>query len=144
MNILEVGELIPERFSSILSHEWGGESSTTPLHIGKGWFPIIWTLCSSIENYYNNRSLNGKEPLEPVKISTIKEKFGTLRVYHQGGDEAVDAMISFAESMSCVTCEVCGSTEDVFKSSGWVSRRCLSCIPEGDKKEWKPVIWGKK
>ncbi len=53
----------------------------------------------------------------------VKEKFGGLRFYYDGGDQYVYGLVSFAEIMSESTCEVCG---DAGKSRGgpWVVTLC--------------------
>lgn len=53
----------------------------------------------------------------------VKEKFGGLRFYYQGGDDYVYGLVTFAEMMSESTCEVCG---DAGKSRGgpWVVTAC--------------------
>ena len=53
----------------------------------------------------------------------VKEKFGGLRFYTNGCDDAVYAMISMAESMSVRTCEVCGNPGKV-RHGGWISTLC--------------------
>ncbi len=60
----------------------------------------------------------------PQVIATqIKEKFGTLRFYYWGGDDYCRGIESMAESMSAVTCEVCGSPGKLRKG-GWVQTLC--------------------
>ena len=60
----------------------------------------------------------------PQVIATqIKEKFGTLRFYYLGGDDYCRGIESMAESMSAVTCEVCGSPGKLRKG-GWVQTLC--------------------
>lgn len=49
------------------------------------------------------------EPCEQVVARQIKEKFGALRFYVSGGDEATGGMIQMAECMSARTCEECGA-----------------------------------
>jgi hypothetical protein len=53
----------------------------------------------------------------------VKEKFGELRFYYDGGDSTIDGMVQMAEAMSYVTCEECGSPG---KSSrdGWIRVLC--------------------
>jgi hypothetical protein len=46
---------------------------------------------------------------ELPKVVQAKEKFGTLRLYIEGGKDSDYAITDFAESMSEVTCEVCGN-----------------------------------
>ena len=54
-----------------------------------------------------------------VKIAQYKEKFGTLRVYTDGGDEHVDGMIRFAEYLSAKTCQETGEAGDICKRGSW-------------------------
>ena len=64
------------------------------------------------------------EEAKKVPIATqVKEKFGGLRFYIDGGTDEHYAYISFAESMSRRTCEICG---DKGKPIGgyWISTRC--------------------
>lgn len=58
-----------------------------------------------------------------VVAGQVKEKFGTLRFYYTGGDDAIDGMVQLAEAMSAVTCDVCGAPGKK-NSSGWISTRC--------------------
>ena len=58
-----------------------------------------------------------------ITASQVKEKFGGLRFYTNGYNEAVSAMISMAESMSYRTCEVCGNPGRS-NNYGWISTLC--------------------
>lgn len=58
-----------------------------------------------------------------VTVDQVKEKFGTLRFYYSGGDETVDGMVRMAETMSSLTCEVCGN-KGKLGGRGWYSTRC--------------------
>lgn len=58
-----------------------------------------------------------------VVVSQVKEKFGGLRFYVDGGDDVVYGMISMAESMSYRTCEVCGNPGKA-NSEGWITTLC--------------------
>jgi len=51
--------------------------------------------------------MDAEAELVPTVVQ-VKEKFGTLRFYIQAGTDAHYNYISFAESMSAVTCETCG------------------------------------
>ena len=53
----------------------------------------------------------------------VKEKFGGLRFYVDGGDDWVYGAISMAESMSYRTCEVCGAP-GVTRGEGWIRTTC--------------------
>ena len=53
----------------------------------------------------------------------VKEKFGTLRFYYNGGDKVVDGIERMAESMSAVMCEECG-TPGRSRGGGWIRTLC--------------------
>ena len=74
---------------------------------GDGWFQILNQLMGNIQNHIDWKNRNG-EVVTQVTLDQVKEKFGTLRFYYTGGDDVIDGMVRMAESMSGVTCEVCG------------------------------------
>jgi hypothetical protein len=53
----------------------------------------------------------------------VKEKYGTLRFYYDGGDDYIQGLVALAESMSSCTCEECGApgTTD---GMGWIRTLC--------------------
>ena len=71
------------------------------------------------------------EKIYQVVAVQVKEKFGTLRFYYNGGDEYIHGLAAMAEAMSARTCESCGAPA---KSSGggWITTMCQPCI---DSKE---------
>jgi hypothetical protein len=58
-----------------------------------------------------------------VVASQVKEKFGALRFYYNGGDDVIDGMVGMAEAMSGCTCEACGNIGRV-RSGGWMRTLC--------------------
>lgn len=117
------------------------------VEVGAGWFNIIRTLCKCLSNDIHHarnrlraaqvypRDDGGKYRddceagvatalSELPSISTLKEKFGTLRVYVDGGNDMTYAYTSFAESMSACTCEVCGSPGKIDVGRGWLKTHC--------------------
>lgn len=77
------------------------------LECDDGWYEILSRLCYIVNNRIDYKQrLN--EPLESFYWSQIKEKFGGLRAYWEGGDEYIRGAIEMAESMSYITCEVTG------------------------------------
>lgn len=108
---------------------WGFECSD-------GWFNIINQLCSNIQSHIDwknsQRELLLKDnpykrtiPDEVVQVvaTQVKEKFGTLRFYYDGGDDKIDGMVRMAESMSAVTCETCGAPGST-RGGGWIRTLC--------------------
>jgi hypothetical protein len=63
------------------------------------------------------------EACDQVIATQIKEKFGTLRFYYCGGDDYCHGVESMAESMSAVTCEVCGSSGKI-RNGKWIRTLC--------------------
>ena len=88
-----------------------------------GWYAVLECLCFLMQ--YSTDVTNH----EQVEFIQIKEKFGSLRVYTDGHDDFQDALIDFACLMSTSTCEICGSTKDVFQmSSEYVKTVCQTCF----------------
>mgnify|MGYP001168938302 CR=1 FL=1 len=96
---------------------------------GDGWYDLINELCENIQNHVNNFNRNKPEEAHMVCQATqVKEKFGGLCFYTYGGDEYIDGMISFAESMSYHICTDCGQRSAKNESNrGWIYTLCNSC-----------------
>jgi hypothetical protein len=75
--------------------------------VDKGWRPIIFALSSCIQSHLDWVNRDG-ENVAQVVVAQVKEKFGGLRFYYDGGDEYVDGLVSMAEMWAERTCEVCG------------------------------------
>ena len=58
-----------------------------------------------------------------VIATQVKEKFGGLRFYVNGATDKIYNYISFAETMSYKTCEVCGSPGKTY-TDGWHQTLC--------------------
>lgn len=134
-----------------------------------GWFQIIFQACSLVESHIqdiqknNDFRLQVKEKIikgEDVneywtkqynedglipndvpqfRATQIKEKFGTLRFYYNGGDEFIGGVISAAENISAHTCEICGNPGKL-RSGGWMRTLCDKHAKEGNKIEKKNNI----
>jgi hypothetical protein len=131
-------------------------SGRCEMSINDGWFDIIDTLCGNIQNRIDNvirqreytiewnKDVNDPdydwadrsfvkrkerevpELVEQVVAKQIKEKFGTLRFYYDGGDDYIRGLEAMAASMSGVICEECGSpgTSRSTKKQRWVRVLC--------------------
>lgn len=71
----------------------------------------------------NAQYRNVPEKISQVVATQVKEKFGTLRFYTEGGDEYCGGVISMAEAISGVTCERCGNPGKT-NNSGWLKTLC--------------------
>ena len=92
---------------------------------GDGWYNILNQLMSNIQHHidWKNRK---EEVVAQVTLDQVKEKFGTLRFYYSGGDDAIDGMVRMAESMSGVTCEECSAPAQTH-GPGWIRTICEPC-----------------
>lgn len=96
---------------------------------GDGWYDLLDRLCFIIQDHLDwvNRT---EEKVPQVVAVQVKEKFGGLRFYYDGGDEHIGGMVRMAESMSYVTCETCGERGKV-RGGGWFYTACeLHTRPE--------------
>lgn len=86
-----------------------------------GWRDVIDTLCGRIDAYVKEKQK--VSPKFSVVATQVKEKFGTLRFYIYGGDDAIYDMIDAAEHQSGRTCEVCGDPGELHGPS-WLKTLC--------------------
>ena len=96
--------------------------------VGPGWWTIIETLCAHIDEHVKFKNeqrdrWNRGDGCEPVTIAQIKEKFGGLRFYYDGGDSVVAGMVYMAEAWAAHSCEVCGNMGKS-RSGGWIRTLC--------------------
>lgn len=126
----EFAKRMEEKYPSMFSEPYGG------FCIGAGWWPIIEALCEQIDAYTKWRN-NTREALlkdnphkhkipnavKPVKVAQIKEKFGGLRFYYDGGDDHISGMVRMAESWAGRSCEECGNV-GTSRNGGWIKTLC--------------------
>lgn len=144
----EFEDLLISRYPKIFRKNFGFECDD-------GWVNIIDGACHLIQSHINNqrgqkaralRRVRSGEPLRQwdhewlektpcpqLVIVQVKEKFGTLRLYHDGGDSYVFGVVDAAENMSSFTCEVCGNL-GTMNSSGWIKCLCETHREERNKR----------
>lgn len=99
-----------------------------------GWYWIIDNLCGHIQSYLdNNTHLN----IPQVVATQVKEKYGTLRFYFDGGNDYIYGMVSHTEYLSGTICEECGSHEEIGTTQGWYKTLCFSHWISSNYKEFK-------
>ena len=107
------------------------------IEVVDGWQQIIIALSKNIHSYVkhnnclreqlltqkpNNREI--PEYMEFPKVAQIKEKFGGLRFYIDGGDEYINGLIDMAESWAANTCEICGHRGEHRNDAGSLATLC--------------------
>jgi hypothetical protein len=105
-----------ERFPKMYGGKYGGFA------IGKGWYPLIEELSYTIQSHIDSKQKQG-EDCPQVVVQQVKEKFGTLRFYYNGGDEFIHGAVWLAESMTSKLCEECGGLGKQ-RNGGWVRTLC--------------------
>ena len=96
---------------------------------GDGWYWLIDNLCNSIQSYIDLNQAHNPD-ITQIVATQVKEKYGSLRFYYNGGDRLIDGMVWLAENLSYKICEDCGSTENVTQTEGWIYTRCEKCHKE--------------
>jgi hypothetical protein len=96
-----------------------------------GWFDLLDILLGDIQNYLKHSENKSFE------IFQIKQKFGGLRFYYENGDKVIDGIVRFAETMSLYICEICGTNQNLGKTSGWIIICCEDCSKKMNY-SWKP------
>ena len=105
-----------ERFPKMFANPYGGFAC------GEGWWPILEKLCSNIQHHLDWK--NKKSEVVPqVTVAQIKEKFGGLRFYYDGGDDEIRGMVRMAEAWAGNTCEDCGAPATK-QTTGWIKNVC--------------------
>jgi hypothetical protein len=105
-----------EKYPKMLSGQYGGFA------VGEGWWVILDKLMGQIQHHidWKNRE---REVVPQVVISQIKEKFGGLRFYYDGGDDYISGLVTMAESWAGSICEDCGSI-GTRRDGGWIRTLC--------------------
>jgi hypothetical protein len=93
-----------------------------------------YTIKTAHESLERGKEQQVRAACPQVIATQVKEKFGTLRFYYDGGDEYVRALENMAESMSARTCEVCGNPGKVYRDR-WHSTLCPTHAKEQHREE---------
>ena len=128
----ELDEKLVEKYPKIFADRFGDMTETAMcwgFECNDGWYNIIDVLCGEIQRYIDFKEKQD-DPVEQVVASQVKEKFGGLRFYIEGGDSVTFSLIDFAESMSLRTCEVCGNVGER-RGKGWIRTLCDAHDEEG-------------
>lgn len=114
--------MMHKEYPKIFANPYGGFA------VGQGWHRIIKSLCGQIQHHIDWKNEQFEkykrgEPVAQVTVAQIKEKFGGLRFYYDGGDSTIDGMVRMAESWAANTCEECG-VPSTKHTSGWIKNVC--------------------
>lgn len=155
-------QYLTEKYPKIFREMYGDPKQTCMAwgcECGDGWFYILDCLCLAIQDHIDQRTESikkkcapeGAELIPQVVAHQIKEKFGTLRFYYEGGDEYIRGLIRMSESITSRVCENCGRMDfSVGVTKGWIQHLCVECAAKSKKntspsnfeldKLWKKVL----
>ena len=124
-----------EAYPKMFANPYGGFA------VGAGWYPILEKLCSNIQHHLDWKEkqrdwairFNSTAPPEDMRpvpdkilqvtVAQIKEKFGGLRFYYDGGDDEIRGMVRMAEAWAGIACEECGGI-GTQRGGGWIRTLC--------------------
>ena len=115
----------PYLFSFLFDQYKSAEASEphkSQIRTRSGWYKILYNLCLALN------SIIAREGIDPklVYFTTIKQKFGGLRVYMTHPSAPVGAIgeaLAKATEESKRTCEDCGAVGEL-RAAWWVAVRC--------------------
>jgi hypothetical protein len=81
--------------------------------VGDGWYPLIKELIEDLIALGWDK-----------QTCQVKEKFGGLRFYINGGSDEIFNRISKAENDSYEICEICGEKGELKTDIGWYTTLC--------------------
>lgn len=113
----ELIDTFPELFSGLDS---GQPIAVFGFECGDGWFDLLKECIEKIKIECDRAAYN-------VKVSQVKEKYGSLRFYLSETTDVLDKIIDEAEKRSETTCENCGN-EGTFRKLSWVQVLCDNCL----------------
>lgn len=146
-------DTIVEKFPLLFNHSENSQEpfALFGFECGEGWYDIVYNMCAAMYGDYTSatymlnetvsriKQLGDREDLIELKlkyeasqskaakklplIAQVKEKFGTLRVYLDGGSNTPRGIAEMAEKMSEVTCEACGNKGKLY-TMGWHKTVC--------------------
>lgn len=105
---------------------------------GDGWYQLVRKLAVHAEELAREAGLDPESDTWP-HAAQIKEKFGGLRFYLDGGTPEIqhkffDFMMS-VEQESRRICEKCGAPGTVFNDGGYIHTACELCEARRKKKK---------
>jgi hypothetical protein len=139
----ELDEALCAKYPKIFKDRHGSMMETLMcwgFDVGDGWYQVLDSLCANIQHHIDWSHKNHewdlkwnaehpdeqrpvRDPVPQVVAVQVKEKFGGLRFYYDGGDDQVYGMVRMAESWAAHTCEQCGAPGRM-RGHGWYYTAC--------------------
>lgn len=150
----ELDEALCAKYPEIFRDRHGDMTTTAMcwgFECGDGWYNIIDAFCqlsqARITQTNAHREVCKKkveegmmsadlmpEEIPQVVATQVKEKYGGLRFYYNGGDDVIDGFGMMAELMSTRTCETCGAPGKG-RGKSWFYTACDEHTKPEDKED---------
>ncbi|KQT44478.1 hypothetical protein ASG43_14140 [Aureimonas sp. Leaf454] len=106
-----------------LGRHWAEQFQGSPFSfaVGDGWADLLRTVFRRVDAVLDDDERGF------FAWSDIKEKFGAVRMTHNGSDH-VDAIVDWAEEASKRICDRCGREGRMHTDGGWCRVRCDVCV----------------
>ena len=88
---------------------------------GDGWYSILEHSLNLIDQHCRHNEL------EDIRLTQVKEKYGSLCIYLSSFDSYIDGVVNMAEEISATTCEECGNLGSIDYEQYWLECRCENC-----------------
>lgn len=95
-------------------------------NVPDGWHRLALNLCKELKKIIK------EDHLKDYAISQVKEKFGELCWYYEGGNKRIDDVTTKYEILSRNTCIYCGKTPTTHVTKGWITYICSDCAKKRD------------
>lgn len=120
---------LPKKYPVLFKcrHMDGTIHSFQSISAGDGWFNILEAFAKQATPIIKKYSKEDRPYL-----STIKEKYGTLRIYLTHEPKELSELVQQAEDRSEITCETCGEPGQA-RGKGWIYTACERHTKEIDK-----------
>lgn len=136
----ELDDLLCQRYPEIFCNRYASPVESG-MHwgfsCGDGWFELINSLCAAI----SAKVTAATSP--PVVAREVKEKFGRLCFRFRGGNEEIRHLVSIAENLSEMTCELCGNDKATYISVN-LGVLCPKCLAQLASPSFEGVTRGGK
>lgn len=111
------------RYSRLIPEVQVSKLALFGFECGDGWLGLIDGTLDLIQRHSIDLDVD-------IRLRQVKEKFGELRIYSQGGDNLTREIFDIAELVSGKTCEICGQPGQLCNRQGWMQVRCNDHIQE--------------
>lgn len=88
--------------------------------VPSGWRKMCWDLCKELKQVIE------EDHLTDYKIHQVKEKWGQLCWYDEGGNKRTFDIVEKYEDLSARVCQICGRPAE-YETKGWIGYYCLKC-----------------